>query len=339
VPLRYEPTDGRPVLITGGAGYIGSHAALALLDRGVPVVIVDDLSTGDRRIVPPEAEFVEGRAGDAGLMSDLLRRHRIHDILHFAASIRTAESVANPALYQRNNVDETRALADAARASGARAFVLASTGSVYGAGPDRPFTEADAVEPMSPYGQTKLAAEAILGDLAAAGMGAGIVRCFNVAGADPAGRSGQVTAEPHHLIEIAVNALLDGHAQIRVFGSDYPTPDGTAIRDYVHVSDIVEAHLMVLAKARAEPGRVHLYNAGSGAGASVLEVVTVLAKVSGLPIQGLLSPRRPGDPPSVVADSSRIRAELGWEPRMPDIETIVRHALEWESRRRAMPTA
>ena len=325
-----------PVLVTGGAGYIGSHAALALIDRGVPVVILDDLSTGSLLLAPPQATLVKGRAGDGALVQRLVADHGIGAVMHFAASISVADSVRDPATYYRNNVLETLALAEAAAQAGVGAFIFSSTAAVYGEPEVDQLHEAAPIAPINPYGHSKAMAEQMLRDLVAADgrMALGVLRYFNVAGADPAGRSGQASHHPHHLIEIATQVITGDRAEITVFGTDYPTPDGTGVRDYVHVSDIADAHVLMLRAALAAPGSAHVFNLGYGRGHSVLEVLDALAAVAGQPVPRRMGPRRAGDPARLVAASSATEA-LGWQPRFADIQAMVGHALSWERKRRA----
>ncbi len=323
-----------PVLVTGGAGYIGSHAALALLDRGVQVVVLDDLSTGNRALVPAGAVFVEGRAGDQALVERLIRQHGIGAILHFAARISVEESVANPALYYSQNVGETLGLAQAALATGVGALVMSSTAAVYGNGDGRPLGTNAPVAPINPYGWSKAFAERCLADIVAANrhLSVAVPRYFNVAGADPALRSGQASRHPHHLIELACHVLTGQREALTIFGRDWPTKDGTGVRDYVHVSDLADAHILLLRACLADPGQFHGLNLGYGRGASVLEVIAALERVSGQSIPRRDGPRRAGDPALLVA-ASDARALLGWQPRFDDLDQMVGHALAWERKR------
>ncbi len=333
-----------PVLITGGAGYIGSHAALALLDRGQKVVIVDDLSTGSDLLVPPGATFVQGRAGDEALIADTITRHDIGAIMHFAASISVADSVAQPADYYQNNVVETLALGRTAAQCGVGALVFSSTAAVYGEREGAPLSESAPIAPINPYGWSKVMAEQVLRDIAAAdalvggGLSIGILRYFNVSGADPRGRSGQNSQHPHHLIEIATHVATGLRDSFTVFGDNYDTPDGTGIRDYVHVSDVAEAHVLMLRACLATPRQNHVFNLGYGQGHSVLQVLAALETVAGRPLPRVIGPRRAGDPGRLVADASAAGA-LGWTPKFNDIEAIVGHALAWEMARQTRVAA
>ncbi len=327
-----------PVLITGGAGYIGSHAALALLDRGCKVVIVDDLSTGSDLLVPPGTTFIHGRAGDEALIADVIASEGIGAIMHFAASISVADSVAQPAAYYHNNVVETLALGAVAARSGVGALVFSSTAAVYGEREGQALAEDAPIAPINPYGWSKVMAEQMLRDIASASaleggsLSIGILRYFNVSGADPQGRSGQNSQHPHHLIEIASHVVTGLRERFTVFGDNYATPDGTGIRDYVHVSDVAEAHVLMLRACLATPRQSHLFNLGYGRGHSVLEVLEALGKVAGEPVPYGIGPRRAGDPARLVADASAAAA-LEWQPRFNDIEAIVGHALAWERAR------
>jgi UDP-glucose 4-epimerase len=318
------------ILVTGGAGYIGSHMVHALADAGAPVVVLDNLSTGFRWALPEHVPLVEGETGDAKLLADLIRQHEVDAVIHFAASIVVPESVAEPLKYYRNNTANSRTLIEAAVEGGVRHFIFSSTAAVYGNPPVAPVTEDGPLAPMSPYGSSKLMTEIMLRDAGAAhGLKHVILRYFNVAGADPKLRTGQSTKGATHLIKVAVETALGMRPHIEVFGTDYPTPDGTCIRDYIHVADLVAAHADALRYLRAG-GESLTANCGYGRGFSVLEVLDTVKKVSGKNFPVRLSPRRPGDPAQIVAASDRARAALGWQPRLDDLSTIVGHALAWE---------
>ena len=319
------------VLVTGGAGYIGSHMVLALLDSGEEVVVVDDLSTGFAGAVPSAARLVEGDFADRRLVERLAREHRLDAIIHFAASTVVPESVADPLRYYRNNASGTRDLVEAAVRSGIPRFILSSTAAVYGTPEANPVAEDAPLRPLSPYGRSKAMAEAMLADVAAAhGLGYVALRYFNVAGADPAGRAGQSTRNATHLIKVACEAALGKRDGLAVFGTDYPTPDGTCIRDYIHVSDLVAAHLHALRHLEGG-GESLVLNCGYGRGYSVLEIVDAVKRVSGRDFMVRLEGRRAGDSVAVVAAASRIRNRLGWRPRHDDLDVIVATALKWEA--------
>jgi UDP-glucose 4-epimerase len=323
---------GMSVLVTGGAGYIGSHMTLELLDRGEEVVIIDDLSTGVAANIPAGARFVEGDIGDQDLLARLFAEHRVDAIIHFAAKAIVPDSVADPLLYYRENTSKTRDLVEATVRAGIRDFIFSSTSAVYGNPVAIPMTEDGPKEPVSPYGRSKLMCEAIVADVAAATpLRYAALRYFNVAGADPKGRSGQSTKRATHLIKVAVQTALGQRDGIEVFGTDYPTPDGSCIRDYIHVTDLARGHLAALDHLR-KGGSNLVLNCGYGRGYSVLEVLEVVKRVSGVDFPVTLSARRPGDPAVTVASSDAIRRTLGWTPQFDDLETIVRHAFDWEKR-------
>jgi UDP-glucose 4-epimerase len=324
------------ILVTGGAGYIGSHMVHALVDAGEPVVVLDNLSTGFAWAPPRAVPLVVGETGDQSLVAALIAEHRVDSIIHFAASIVVPDSVADPLGYYRNNTVNSRALIETAIKAGVRHFIFSSTAAVYGNPLRIPIDEGDATIPMSPYGSSKLMTEIMLRDAAAAhGLSYLILRYFNVAGADPHMRTGQSTKGATHLIKVAVETALGLRPQIEVFGTDYETPDGTCIRDYIHVADLVRAHSDALRHLRGGGASVTL-NCGYGRGFSVLEVLDTVKRASGVDFKVVTSGRRPGDPAAIVADSSRIRALLGWTPQLDDLETIVAHALKWERRRQSM---
>jgi UDP-glucose 4-epimerase len=319
------------VLVTGGAGYIGCHMAHELLDSGENVAILDNLSTGLSWAVPRAATFVEGDVGDQPLVESLLARHRIKSIIHFAASIVVPDSVADPLGYYLNNTVKTRALIESAVRCGVEHFIFSSTAAVYGMTGDAPVTETVQLSPMSPYGSSKLMSEIILRDVSNAfPMRHVVLRYFNVAGADPKGRTGQSTPRATHLIKTAAETALGKRAAMSVFGTDYETPDGTCLRDYIHVTDLVGAHVVALAHLR-NGGASDVFNCGYGRGFSVFEVIDAVKRISGRDFRVDIADRRPGDPARVVASSDKIRSRLGWQPRYDDLDTIVGHALAWEA--------
>jgi UDP-glucose 4-epimerase len=320
------------VLITGGAGYIGSHMALELRDRGEEIIVLDSLVSGFRSAIPAGAKFIEGDVGDRALVGAVLREHQITAVAHFAASTVVPDSVADPLAYYSNNTLKTHALICEVVKAGVPRFVFSSTAAVYGTTNTAAVNESAPTIPESPYGWSKLMSEQILRDAAAAhGLSVAILRYFNVAGADPEGRAGQSTPRATHLIKVCVQAALGLRDGIDVYGNDFPTPDGTGVRDYIHVSDLVSAHVLAL-EALATPPGVLLVNCGYGRGFSVLEVIDAVKRVSGLDFPVTKSPRRPGDLPSVVADVSHLRSKMGWKPRFDSLDTIVAHALAWEAR-------
>lgn len=320
------------ILVTGGAGYIGSHMTLELRDAGEQVVVLDNLSTGFRWAVPPEVPLVVGDFGDDELVRGLIRRHEVDSIIHFAAKIVVPESVADPLGYYRNNTAKARALLANAVDAGVKRIIFSSTAAVYGDPIRNPVTEDETLKPLSPYGRSKLMVEWMIEDTAQAhGLGYAVLRYFNVAGADPAGRSGQSTPQATHLIKVACQAALGQRDRLQVFGVDYPTSDGTCVRDYIQVSDLARAHLDALRHLRAGGGNL-VCNCGYERGFSVLEVIETVKRVSGVDFPVELAERRAGDPAAIVAGNERIRQTLGWTPRYDDLETIVRQALAWESR-------
>lgn len=318
------------ILVTGGGGYIGSHMAHALVDAGEGVVVLDNLSTGFRSALPGSATLVVGDVGNEALVADVIKTHTVTEIIHFAASIVVPDSVRDPLGYYRNNTMNTRALLEVAVATGVRHFIFSSTAAVYGNPASVPVGETAQLTPMSPYGHSKLMSEIMLKDAAAAhGLKYVILRYFNVAGADPRLRTGQSTLGATHLIKVAVETALGLRPQIDVFGTDYDTPDGTCIRDYIHVADLVLAHSDALAHLR-RGGASDTFNCGYGHGYSVLDVIGAVKRASGRDFAVRLAARRPGDPAAIVADAARIRARLGWTPQFDDLDIIVAHALAWE---------
>jgi UDP-glucose 4-epimerase len=319
------------VLVTGGAGYIGSHAVLALLDAGWPVVVIDNLTTGFEWAVPPEAIFRKGDIADQPLVADLIARHGIRAIVHFAGSIVVPESVENPLKYYENNTVKSRSLIESAVRGGVPHFIFSSTAATYGIPDHVPVREDMPTVPINPYGWSKLMTERMLADTAFAHpLNFCALRYFNVAGADPQGRSGQSTAGATHLIKVAVEAATGKRSHVSVFGTDYDTPDGTGIRDYIHVSDLAAAHVHALEKLIADPQSSHILNCGYSRGFSVLEVLDSVDRVTNMTIERRLEPRRAGDPDALVADNARILATLPWRPQRADLDLIVADALAWE---------
>ncbi|MGA9581937.1 MAG: UDP-glucose 4-epimerase GalE [Allosphingosinicella sp.] len=319
------------VLVTGGAGYIGSHAVLALLDSGRKVVVLDNLSTGFRWAVPDSAAFVEGDIGDQALVARAIEEHDVGAIIHFAGSIIVPESVEQPLKYYENNTVKSRSLIESAVKGGVRHFIFSSTAATYGIPEAVPVVETSRTQPINPYGWSKLMTERMLADTAFAHpLNFCALRYFNVAGADPEGRSGQSTAGATHLIKVAVEAATGKREAVSVYGTDYDTPDGTGVRDYIHVSDLAAAHVDALDRLVEDPASSHILNCGYGRGFSVLEVLDSVDRVTNLKIERRLEPRRAGDPDSLVADNHRILATLPWRPRLDDLDTIVAHALAWE---------
>jgi UDP-glucose 4-epimerase len=320
------------VLVTGGAGYIGGHMALALLDAGETVVVLDNLSTGFAWAVPEGAKLVVGDTGDADLVAGLIEEHAIDSIAHFAAKIVVPESLRDPLAYYLNNVSNARALIETAIKGGVKTFIFSSTAAVYGETSAEPVSEEAVLAPISPYGRSKLMVEWMLEDASRAHDFRYVaLRYFNVAGADPKGRLGQSTPNATHLIKRAVQTALGVHAKMEIFGQDYPTRDGTCVRDYIQVSDLIDAHLGALSYLRAG-GLSAVCNCGYGHGASVKEVVDVVKRVSGVDFPVLVSGRRAGDPASIVAKADRVKTMLGWKPTRDNLDEIVRQALDWERR-------
>lgn len=317
------------VLVTGGAGYIGSHVVRQLGEQGHRVVVLDNLSKGFRDAVL-HGELVEGDTGDRELVERLLRAHAIDSVLHFAAFTIVPESVADPLKYYRNNTCNTRNLLECCAATGVRNFIFSSTAAVYGIPDGLEVNEDTPTAPINPYGMSKLMSEHMLRDLgAASGLRYLVLRYFNVAGCDPAGRIGQSTPEATLLIKVACETAVGKRPAVAIFGTDYPTPDGTGVRDYIHVEDLADAHLKALQHLEAG-GESQTLNCGYGHGFSVREVLDMVQRVNGAPIPIREEPRRAGDPPQLIADVRRIRQVFGWEPRFDDLEEIVRSALHWE---------
>ncbi len=320
------------ILITGGAGYIGSHVAHALVDAGEQVVVVDDLSSGIAHPIPANTPSFAGNCGDARLLGDVLSRHNVAAIMHFAGSIYASESIENPQRYYQNNVVNTRSLVESAVKQGITQFVFASTAAIYGQMAQAPVTEDAPTQPLSPYGQSKLACEQMLHAAAVStDLKFVALRYFNVAGADPQIRTGQLTPAATHVVRRAIQSAIGLRPHLEVYGTDYDTPDGTCIRDYIHVADAVRAAVDALRYLRAGGTSVVL-NCGSGRGSSVHDVIQSVKRVSGVDFRVVLGPRRAGDPASVVASPVRARAVLGWLPQAADLDEVVRDALAWEMR-------
>lgn len=320
------------VLVTGGAGYIGSHMVYALLDRGEHPVVLDNLSTGIRGLVAEDATFVEGNAGDQNKVRDLIQDMAIDAVVHFAGSIVVPESVENPLSYYANNTVTSRNLIEACVAEGVRNFVFSSTAAVYGTPERMPVTEDEDTNPINPYGCSKLMTEWMLRDTAAAhDFSYAALRYFNVAGADAGGRTGQSTPRATHLIKRACQVALGRVPALSVFGTDYATPDGTGVRDYIHVMDLIAAHLLALDRLRAGKDSI-ICNCGYGHGFSVREVIRAVEHVTGRPLPVEEAPRRAGDPPAIIANSERLKTQLQWQPEFDDLNKIVMSAFAWESR-------
>ncbi|MCG8370891.1 MAG: UDP-glucose 4-epimerase GalE [Proteobacteria bacterium] len=317
------------VLIVGGAGYIGSHMVRCLGKAGIEVTTLDDLSSG-RRDAVTHGEFVEGNLGDRALLDALFGERNFDGVMHFAAHIEVGESVVDPAKYYRNNVVNTQVLLDAMRDHGVLQFVFSSTAAIFGEPVRDRIDESHPKAPINPYGRSKLMVEEILGDYDAAyGLRSACLRYFNAAGADPAGGIGECHDPETHLVPLVLRAASGRRESISVFGSDYDTPDGTCVRDYIHVNDLCDAHLLAL-RSLWDGGGSAAYNLGNGSGFSVREVIDTAAGVTGRDIAVVEAERRAGDPGTLVADSTLAQAELGWRPQYADLATIVEHAWRWE---------
>jgi len=320
-----------PVLVTGGAGYIGGHAVLALKDAGWPVAVIDNLSNGSREIVPDDVAFYDGDIADRQLVEHIISEHGVEAIMHFAGSIVVPESVEKPLDYYRNNTVGSHALITAAVATGVCHIVFSSTAAVYGAPERVPIAEDDPKVPINPYGASKLMTERMLEDASAVhAFNYAALRYFNVAGADFEGRAGQMGKGSTHLIKVAVEAAVGKRDHVAVYGTDYPTPDGTCIRDYIHVSDLAAAHVAALEQLIEQPDANLVFNCGYGEGLSVLEVLDAVDRANGTQVRRETSSRRAGDPPQLVAANARMLQALDWRPAYADIDTIVAHALAWE---------
>jgi UDP-glucose 4-epimerase len=320
------------VLVTGGAGYIGSHMVYALVEAGERVVVVDNLSTGFASAVPSGVQLLVGDAGDEALVSSAIAEHGVESVIHFAGSVVVPDSMRDPLGYYRNNTMTTRSLLNAVIRCGVDRFIFSSTAAVYGNPDQVPVPESAPTRPLSPYGSSKLMTEIMLHDVAMAhGMSYVVLRYFNVAGADPHARIGLATVGATHLLKIAVEAATGQRAKIDVYGTDYPTPDGSCIRDFIHVSDLAQAHRAALSYLR-DGGKSMTLNCGYGRGYSVLETIEAVRSVSGRSFAVQYAARRPGDIMTMVADTRRIRSVLDWTPQYDDLATIATHALAWEQK-------
>lgn len=324
-------TEKVPVLVTGGAGYIGSHAVLALQDAGWPVAVIDNLVTGFRFAVPEVVPFYKGDIADETLLARIFSEQGIRAVMHFAGSVVVPESVENPLKYYLNNTVKTRALLAAVVEAGVPHVIFSSTAATYGIPDESPVREDTPRRPINPYGTSKLMTELMLADIATAHpVNYCALRYFNVAGADPEGRTGQSTTGATHLIKVAVEAALGKRDSVSVFGTDYDTPDGTGVRDYIHVSDLAAAHVLALEALIGQPERSLTMNCGYGRGFSVLEVLDAVDRITNRTLVRHMEPRRAGDPDALISDNARIKATLPWKPRHDDLDTIVAHALQWE---------
>ena len=320
------------VLVTGGAGYIGGHMTLGLMDAGETVVVLDNLSTGFAWAVPDGVKLVVGDTGDADLVAKIIAEHKVDAVAHFAAKIVVPESVIDPLDYYLNNTSNARTLIETAIKGGVKSFIFSSTAAVYGETSSEPVSEDAPLAPISPYGRSKLMVEWMLEDASRAyDFRYVALRYFNVAGADPAGRLGQSTPKATHLIKRGVQTALGIYPSMEIFGQDYPTRDGTCVRDYIQVTDLIDAHLAALAYLRGG-GASLICNCGYGHGQTVKEVVEVVKRVSGVDFRVIMSPRRPGDPAALVARADRAKSALGWRPARDNLDEIVRQALDWERR-------
>lgn len=320
------------LLVTGGAGYIGSHVVLELLDDGHRVVVLDDLSTGQRELVDERAQLVVGDIGDAQLVAELLDEQHIEAVLHFAGSIVVPESIAQPLKYYLNNSAKTRSLLQECVGADIRYFVFSSSAAVYGQPDEVPVDESTPTAPINPYGRSKLITEWMLEDTARAhDLGYMALRYFNVAGADSGGRTGQATPKATHLIKVTTQTALGVRPEMEIFGTDYPTPDGTCIRDYIHVTDLARIHVRALDHL-AGGGSSRVLNCGYGKGFSVRQVVDAVRRVSGADFPVHDAPRRPGDPPELIADPGALQRLFDWTPSHDDLDHIVATALAWEKR-------
>jgi UDP-glucose 4-epimerase len=322
------------VLVVGGAGYIGSHMVKDLLDTGYDVITLDDLSTGHRELLPG-GEFIEGGLGDTALLDNLFSTHTILAVMHFAAFSLVGESVEKPLMYYRNNMAATAELLDSMIRHNVKRFIFSSTAAVYGEPVEIPITESHPCNPTNPYGASKIAVERMLKDCDSAyGFKYISLRYFNAAGADKSGKIGERHRNETHLIPLVLEVAAGRRENIKIFGANYPTPDGTCIRDYIHVSDLTSAHLLAL-KSLLSGGDSAVYNLGNNRGYSVREVIELARKVTGKPIPAIEADKRPGDPAILIASSDQIKKTLGWKPEYEDLETIIKTAWKWHQKEAA----
>ena len=320
------------ILVVGGAGYIGSHMAKMLVQSGHEVIVLDNLSTGFRDAVR-YGRLIEGDLADETLVDQIFAENSIAAVMHFAALSQVGESVREPARYYRNNVANTQNLLDAMLRHGVKRFIFSSTAAIFGEPETPAIDEQHPQRPINPYGRSKRMVEEMLGDYDSAyGLRSVCLRYFNAAGADPEGEMGERHDPESHLIPLVLQAASGRRDHIAIYGNDYPTPDGTCVRDYIHVWDLCSAHLLALEHLLAD-GDSDAFNLGNGKGFSVQEVIDTARRVTGQPIQEIIQERRPGDPAVLVADSRKARRELGWEPRFEDLGTIVEHAWKWERKK------
>jgi UDP-glucose 4-epimerase len=331
---REEEYSAMTVLVTGGAGYVGSHVVKELQLAGIPCVVIDNLIHGHRDVVPG-ADLVVGDVGNVSLVGRVIREYRVDAVMHFAAFAYVGESISDPLKYYRNNVAATIGLLTAMAETGVRRLVFSSTCATYGMPETTPITESHPQRPINPYGATKLMVERILQDADAAyGLKSVVLRYFNAAGADPSGTIGEWHDPETHLIPLVLQAARRLRPRVEIYGDDYPTPDGTCVRDYIHVSDLAQAHLLGLRYLEAErPSDV--FNLGNANGFSVRDVIAAVERITGLPVSSVVVPRRPGDPPTLVGNGDKARRILGWRPRLDRLDTIIETAWRWEQRRRA----
>lgn len=324
--------QNKPILVTGGAGYIGSHVILALHDYDYPIVVLDDLSAGNLEVVPSYCEFIQGNAGNSQLVTEIIKKHDIDAVMHFAGSIVVEESVHDPLKYYRNNTEVSRNLIQTCVEANVNNFIFSSTAAVYGNPKHVPITENETIAPVNPYGHSKAMTEQVLKDVSTStDLRYIALRYFNVAGADPKGRSGQLTKQSTHLIKVACELALGKRENMCLFGNDYDTPDGTCIRDFIHISDLANAHIKALQYLLSER-KSSVMNCGYGTGYSVKQVLDTLQEIVEKPLNIIQTDRRPGDPANLAADNTLLRSVTDWTPKFNDLKTILSDALAWEKK-------